>query len=83
MNIGAVEIGPLDFIGAGVGPVDFAAVCIQGQPRGNAQSGGDEVFDLGAIEISPLNFIGAGVGPVDFAAVRIQGLAPRERSIQW
>ncbi len=72
----AVEIRPLDAVGAAVGPVELARRNVEGQAPGGAQAGGDEILDFRAVEVGALDAVGAAVGPVELARGRIQGQPP-------
>ena len=50
-DVGAIEVGALDLVGALIDPVHLALGQVQGHPEGVAQSGGDQVFHLGAVEV--------------------------------
>ena len=73
----AVEVGSLDLVRAIVGPVELARDRVQGQPQGDAQTGGHQVLHFGAVEVGPLDAVAAVVGPVELAGRLIHGQAAR------
>ena len=71
-QLAAIQVGALDLVGGGVGPVDVAGSQVQGHVAGLWKVAG-QVLDVVAGEIDAVDLVGAHIGEVDPPPCRVDG----------